>query len=85
MSRIFHPRFHFLSCFSADRRFNIGVRFEIDEPMDAVFFGKSGHQTCSVLGDSADQIVGYACLQRPTQTAGEDIDPVRMLAAHREP
>ena len=52
--------------------------------MDAILFGKSGHQPRSVLEDPANQIVGDAYVERSAQAAGENVDPIITLATHIE-
>ena len=63
----FHYASPFLDeLFTTNRHLDIGMRFNIDESLDPVFFCKSIRGTDAMFIRPARQITGYANIQRPS-------------------
>lgn len=55
---------------------DIGIRFDVDQPRHAIFFGKSRTPAVSMRGDAGGKIAGDADIKRPVPLAGENIDMI---------
>ncbi len=60
--------------FSGDGGGHVGVAFEMDEDVAAVFGGEAGGDGFAVFGDSDGEVGGYAYVEGAVAGAGHDVD-----------
>src|SRR6266571_2428672 len=64
------------------REFDIVELLEVDQSVNAVAPGESGHRICAMLVDAAHEIICDADVERPANFAGENVDPIGSVCAH---
>jgi hypothetical protein len=58
-----------------DRSLDIFVKFEIDETLDRIPFGKAGDQSISVFVNSSDKVARHPDVQDAIGCACHDVNP----------
>jgi hypothetical protein len=70
--------------FPPNCRFNVGMRFEIDESMYFILFCEAGHCARTMFIDAAHEIIRDTDVKRAPDFAGKDVDPIVAFNAHLE-
>jgi len=66
--------------FAQDRLIDVAVRFVPDQLVGPAFAAVAIDLAVLVFADAADQVVGHADVEPAAGTAGDDVDPVVMVA-----
>jgi hypothetical protein len=66
----------FQTLLAMDRELDLIERFEIDQPVNPVVAAEAGAGIRPMFMDAPHEIVGYADIERATNIARQDIDPI---------
>src|SRR5882757_1331452 len=72
----------FQSFFTSDCVFDIRKLLVIDQSVDLIFVGETGHRVSSMLVNTADKVIGDADVKGAADPTGEDVNPESSLPTH---